>query len=61
MDLHDELIPDRLMVGIRVSRLSEQLQLNADLTLDKAVTIFRQWETVHRQQVFLRSDNDKTR
>ena len=60
-DLRDELIRDRLVVGIRDRRLSERLQLDADLTLDKAVTIIWQLETVHQQQVFLRGDNDETR
>ena len=60
-DLHEELIWDRLVVGIRDSRLSEWLQLDADLTLGKAVTIIQQSETVHRRQVFLRGDNDETR
>ena len=52
-DLSDELIRDRLVVGIRDSRLSERLQSDADFTLDKAVTIIQQSETVHQQQVFL--------
>ena len=56
-DLCDELIQDRLVVGIRNSRLSERLQLDADLTLDKAVTIIQQSETVHRHQVFLHGGN----
>ena len=60
-DLRDELIRDRLIVGIRDSRLSERLQLDADLTLDKALAIIRQSETVHRRQVFLRGDNNETR
>ena len=38
-DLWDELIRDRLVVGICDSKLSEQLQLDADLTLNKPVTI----------------------
>ena len=43
-DLHDELTQDRLVVGIRDSRLSERLQLDADLTLDKTVTVIWQSE-----------------
>ena len=34
--LHSEMIRDRLVVGIRDITLSEQLQTNAELTLDKA-------------------------
>ena len=58
-NLRDELIRDRLVVGIHDRRLSERLQLDADLTLEKAVTIIRQSETVHQQQIFLHHDNDK--
>ena len=35
-DLRDEMIWDRLVVGIRDSTLSERLQMDADLTLDRA-------------------------
>ena len=34
--MKDELIRDRLVVGIRDLALSERLQLEPDLTLDKA-------------------------
>jgi len=34
--LHDEMIRDRLVVGLRDAALSEKLQLDADLTLDSA-------------------------
>ena len=52
-DLSDKLIQDRLVIGIRDSRLSEWLQLDADLNLDKAVSIIQQAETgvsSHRQR-----------
>ena len=32
--LHDELVRDRIVVGIKDAKLSEKLQLEADLTLD---------------------------
>ena len=48
-DLHDEMIRDRLIVGLRDAKLSERLQLDADLTLETAVTKARQSETVHKQ------------
>ena len=35
-DLHDEMIRDRIVVGIRNSALSEKLQLDSKLTLDIA-------------------------
>ena len=51
-ELMDELIRDGLVIGIPDSKLSEWLQLDTDLTLEKAVTINQQLETVHWQQVF---------
>ena len=41
------------MVGIKDKRLSEQLQLDSKLTLEKAITKTRQSETVKKQQTFL--------
>ena len=35
--LHDELIRDPIVVGLRSTSLSEKLQRDADLTLEKAV------------------------
>jgi ribosomal protein L44E len=52
-DRTKEMIRDRLVVGIKDSRLSERLQLDPDLTLDKAEKIIRQSEAVHEQQVEL--------
>ena len=52
--LHSEMIRDRLVVGIRDITLSEQLQTNAELTLDKAKKIIRQREAVHQQQCLLK-------
>ena len=40
--LHDEMIRDRIVVGLRDAKLSENLQLDPDLTLEKAVTNVRQ-------------------
>ena len=37
-NLHDEMIRDRIVVGLRDHRLSEKLQLDAELTLEKAIT-----------------------
>ena len=36
-DLHDELIRDRIVVGICDKKLSERLQLESELTLSKAI------------------------
>ena len=48
--LLDEMIRDRIVVGIRDQSLSERLQLDARLTLESAKTLFRQREAVHEQQ-----------
>ena len=52
--LHDELIRDCIVVGLRDSGLSEKLQLDPELTLQKAVTQARQAEAVKQQQALLR-------
>jgi hypothetical protein len=53
--LRDQLVCDRIVVGIRDVKLLERLQLDPDLTLEKAVTVVRQSELVHSQQGILRS------
>ena len=40
-DLKEEIIRDRIVAGIRDARLAEKLQLDADLTLQKAVALAR--------------------
>ena len=45
--LQDKMVRDRLVVGLCDSKLSEKLQLDLSLTLDAAVTMTRQFETVH--------------
>ena len=49
-EMKDQLIRDCLVVGIRDSALSEHLQLESDLTLDKAKKLIRQREAVRVQQ-----------
>lgn len=39
--LHDELIRDRLVVGLRDTSLAERMQLDRDLTLEKALNMAR--------------------
>ena len=53
-ELHDEMIRDRLVVGLRDQRVSEKLQLDAELTLEKALTQARQHEAVKAQQPVVR-------
>jgi len=52
--LENEMIRDRLVVGIRDSALSERLQMDAELTLDKAKKQIPQREAVHQQQCELK-------
>ena len=52
--LRDELIRDRLVVGLRDTSLAERMQLDKDLTLEKAVNMARQSEVIKRQQTDLR-------
>ena len=54
-DLRDEMIRDRLVVGIRDTTLSAQFQLDAELTLEKAKTKIHQREAVGQQQAELKS------
>lgn len=56
--LHDELIRDRLVVGLRDTSLAERLQMDKDLTLEKAVNQARQSEVIKRQQTDIRGENN---
>ena len=49
-ELKEQLIRDRIIVGIRDISLSEKLQIDADLTLEKAKRLVRQREAVQGQQ-----------
>ena len=48
--LHDELVRDKIVVGIRDKNLSERMQLESNLTLSKAINTVRQKEVVKKQQ-----------
>ena len=54
--MQDQMIRDRLIVGIRNNSLSEQLQMDAELTLEKAKKAVRQKEAVYGQQSVLNRD-----
>ncbi len=58
--MKDEMIRDRLVVGIKDTALSERLQMDADLTLEKAKKQVRQKEAVHEHQHFLREGETKS-
>ena len=59
--LQDEMIRDRLVVGIRDTALSKKLQLDADLTLEKAKKSIHQREAVREQQNILDRTNGANR
>lgn len=50
------MIRDRIVVGLQDRKLSEKLQLDATLTLQKAITSVCQAETVKKQQPVIRGD-----
>ena len=59
-ELKSEMIRDRLVVGIKDSALSESLQIDADLTLEKAKKRIRQREAVQEQQQLLKGGTSST-
>lgn len=48
------MLRDRIVVGIRDSAMSERLQLDPDLNLEKAMKLVRQREAVHEGQLALK-------
>ena len=56
--LRDEMVRDRIVVGIRDGHLSEKMQMDPELTLDKAVNLARQSEAINKQQVTVRGVGD---
>lgn len=57
--LQEEMIRDRLVVGILHHGLSEKLQMDSALTLEKAVVQIRQHEDIKKQQCVVRETNVK--
>ena len=58
-DMTSEMIRDRIVVGIRDTKLSQRLQLDPDLTLAKTKQMVRQGEAVHEQQQTLQGVQPK--
>ena len=48
------MIHDQIMVGLLDDGLSEKMQLDSHLTLEKAVSMARQGEAVYKQQGIVR-------
>ena len=59
--LHDEMIRDRIVEGLVDKKLSEKLQLDADLTLEKAINSVRQSESVKSQQSIVRGQDEASK
>ena len=59
-NLHDQLIRDRIVVGIRDAHLSEKLQLDSSQTLSKALQQARKAEAIKQQQLLLRGGGQGT-
>lgn len=51
-ELKEELIRDRIVVGLLDAALSEILQMDSELTLQKVITNARQKEVIKKQQLF---------
>ena len=55
-NLRDELIRDRIVIGVRDKKLSMKLQREEGLTLEKAISLARQSETIKKQQAVVRHE-----
>lgn len=55
-NIKDEMIRDRIVVGVRDQNLSECLQRNPNLTLEIAIARPKQFDTVKKQQSTVRSE-----
>ena len=53
--MKDELLRDRIVVGIRDKKLSDHLQVDPDLTLEKAKRLVRQREAMKEQREEMKS------
>lgn len=58
-DLHDEMICNRIVVGIKNHALSEKMQLEEGLDLARATKLARENEAIKKQQSGLRETADR--
>ena len=58
--LQDELVRDRIVVGVKDRQVSKKLQMTANLTLELAMTTARQSEAVKTQQPLVRGEASRT-
>ena len=59
--LTEELIRDRIVAGVLDRKLSEKMQLDSNLTLEKATTMARQSERVKLQQSTVHQDSKQVK
>ena len=59
-ELHSEMIRDRIVVGLLDNGLSEKMQLDPNLMLERAVSMACQSEAVHKQQGIVRGTSLKS-
>jgi len=59
-NLQSEMVRDRIVVGPLEETLSMKLQLDSELTLEKATAAARQHESVRQQQEVVRSGQAAT-
>jgi len=52
--LKDEMLRDRIVVGVKDDKLSESLQMDRNLSLNKAIDKVKLWESVKTQQETVR-------
>ena len=57
--LRDEMVRDRIVVGIRDAKLSQKLQMDPDLTLEKATKLIRESEAIKLQQTAIRPEKNR--
>ena len=58
-ELQDEMIRDRIIVGLQDAALSEKLQLEANLSLELAIAKVRQSKLIKQQQPTVRGTEQK--
>ena len=58
--MQDQMLRDRIVVGIRDQALSQRMQMDPELTLEKAKTLTRQKEAVREQQLMLENTTKTT-
>ena len=54
------MISDRIVVGVKDAKLREKMQLEPDLTLEKAVRTVSESENVKGQQSAVRTDQESS-